>query len=150
MIKRFYSLSSFPSDFEHSVISFFHRLCNRGYCPNVLRPLFREAILKARTRRSRTKEDTDGRIFLHLQYHPCDPPSSVIQSLFRDTLLEPKDFASRGHPLPILRNFTGAPTGINRLLVVNHRPPNLKNLLFPRKLREDTNAPASSFSTEIP
>jgi hypothetical protein len=150
MIKRFYSLSSFQSDFVRSVISFFRRLCTRGYCPNVLRPLFREAIQRAQTTRSRHEDDTDGRIFLHLQYHPCDPPSRVIQSLFRDILLEPKDRAIRGHPLPICRNIVGAPTGINRLLVVNHRPPNLKNFLFPRKLREDINAPASSFITETP
>jgi hypothetical protein len=150
MIKRFFILCSHRSDFEHSVKSFFNRLCNRGYCPFVLRPLFEEAIRKAQVTRPRQVESTDERILLHLQYHPCDPPSSALQSLFRDCLLEPKAIDMRGDPLPLMRNFHGNKVRIKRMLVVNHRAPNLKNLFFPRRFREAPNAPASSFINEIP
>jgi hypothetical protein len=150
MIKRFYTLCSHQTDFERTVKSFFMRLCKRGYCRNALLPLFKEAIQKSRLNHPRgEEEDNDTRILLHLQYHPCDPPSSVLQTLFRDCLLAPKDINLRGLPLPLLSNMNGNRVKIKRLLVVNHRAPNLKNLLFPRRLREAPDAPASSFTNDI-
>jgi hypothetical protein len=86
-------------------------------------------------------DDSEERIFLHLPFHPCCNPSSQrFQRLFQDVLLSPPNEPI----LPDLRNYEDAPVGINRMIVAHHRPYNLKNLLFPRRLKEVPTQPVSS------
>ena len=89
-ISRYFKLCTDRQDFEISTRRFLKRLCNRGYKHNDLTPMFHEAIKKVESA-SHSIRDTshEERIFLHLQYHPRDPPSNIIQSIFRDYLLCP-------------------------------------------------------------
>ena len=104
---------------------------------------------------------TDEFAFFHLQYHPRDPPRRIIQAawqehIYRPTITRQKrifttsalstyngyNWRSTPHRivrLPVfepkldeIRNCDRCTIPINRLIVAYHRPPNLKNILFPR------------------
>ena len=101
---------------------------------------------------------TDEIAFFHIQYHSLDPSRRTIQSAFRTHILHPTMcktkllhrplaephnpycFRSRQTrpyevpeaPFDELRNLDGSTIPINRLIVAYRRPPNLKNILFPR------------------
>jgi hypothetical protein len=145
-IGRIYRLTSEQSDRQASIRAFYRRLRVRGYTAETLHPLFSEGIARASrpTRHAPQAADEDEeRIFLHLPFHPCNPSSQSIQRLFRDVLLSPPN-----EPLlPDLRNSNDAPVRINRMIVAYHRPYNLKNLLFPRRIKE---VPAQLVSSVIP
>ena len=70
-----------------------------------------------------------------------DISSRVVQATFQSTLL----YLRNEPPLPDLRNFENVFFRSNRLIVAYHRPRNLRNVLFLRKLRETANQPVSSF-----
>jgi hypothetical protein len=141
-VTRIFRLTSSTSDCEASIRSFFRRLRERGYTSCTLLPLFHDALQRVQTSRCAPCDDQEGRIFLHLQYHPHDPPSQVLQQLFRDCLLSP----ANEPPLQSLCNLNDAPIQINRMIVAYKRPRNLKNLLFPRRFREVQDAPASTYA----
>jgi len=75
---------------------------------------------KTNTRFNKTKDksNTDA-LFFHLPFHPSNPPSSHIQSLWRDDAKK----------LTNLTNYTGHKIPISKLIVAYSRPPNLGNLL---------------------
>jgi hypothetical protein len=141
-ITRVFRLTTTKTDCEASIRTFFRRLCDRGYTPCRLRPLFHDALKRAQTSRCKPSDDNEERIFLHLEYHPYDPPSRVLQCLFRELLKSPANEPE----LSTLRNKNNVPNGINRMIVAFKRPRNLKNTLFPRRFREAPNAPASKFA----
>jgi DNA-binding MarR family transcriptional regulator len=141
-VTRVFRLTSKKSDCEASIRSFYRRLCDRGYSACKLRPLFHDALKRAQTNRCVSRDDQEVSTFLHLNYHPNDPPSQALQQLFREILSSPQNEP----PLHTLCNLNGAPIRINRMIVAYRRPRNLKNLLFPRHFREALDAPASSFA----
>ena len=47
MIYRYYTLTTYQTDYIAQVEIFFHRLCCRGYRPIFLRPIFEEALRRA-------------------------------------------------------------------------------------------------------
>jgi hypothetical protein len=145
-VTRVFRLTSTSTDREASIRKFYRRLCDRGYTPCTLRPLFHDALRRAQTRRCEPTDDQEERIFLHLQYHPYDPSSRTLQRLFREYLRSPANEPE----LSSLRNGDNVPIGINRMIVAFRRPPNLKNILFPRRLRAVRNAPVSSFAGTQP
>jgi hypothetical protein len=143
MTKRIYALTTKLPEPEQALRRRFLRLLNRGYGPFILSPLFQLAISKAHSKLATATDSAndEGRCFLHLTYHPQDPASQSIQNIFRKTLLKPP-----GEPtLPDLRSFKGARLETNRMIVAYHMPHNLKNLLFPRTLKEPDDKPVSSF-----
>jgi hypothetical protein len=143
MTKRIYALSTEHTDRVQSLRRLFLRLCNRGHSAATLRPLFTNAIKKAHANKPAITDpyDDEKRCYLHLDYHPNDPSSTVIQKIFRNTMLRP-----HGEPaLPKLRSMKGYRLETNRMVIAYHRPYNLKNLLFPRILREPDDKPVSSF-----
>jgi hypothetical protein len=142
-VTRVFRLTSTKTDCEASIRKFYRRLCARGYTPSRLLPLFHDALKRAQTRRCDPCDDQEERIYLHLQYHPHDPPSQALQRLFRDNLLSP----AKEPLLTTLCNLNKAPFRSKRMIIAYKRPPNLKNILFPRKFREAPNAKASSFAT---
>jgi hypothetical protein len=147
-IGRIYRLTSEHSDRQASIRAFYRRLRVRGYPAETLRPLFEEGIFRASSTRHvpPVVADQEERIFLHLPFHPCNPSSQRLQRLFRDVLYSPPS-----EPLlPDLLNYHEAPLRINRMIVAHHRPYNLKNLLFPRKLNEVPTQPVSSLITGPP
>jgi hypothetical protein len=82
-----------------------------------------------------------GCILFHIPYNPLDPSRRCFQDLFRACLLQP----GNEDPLPYLRNHQGVYCSLNRLIVTYHKQLNLKNLLFPRRFRQITGRPVSSF-----
>jgi hypothetical protein len=90
----------------------------RGYQESFLRPVFHLAIAHSLKRQQRAQAsapypEQEERLFLHLDYNPVDPPSSKVQQLFNDLMLNPND----GPPLPEILNHGYAPIKINRLIV---------------------------------
>ena len=142
MAKQIYALTTEQPDQIKSLRRLFLRLCNRGHDPPSLQPIFELAIKKEHKKTlAITDSDDKKRCFLHLTYHPQDPSSTIIQLIFRNTMLHPA-----GEPsLPQLHSFKGYPLETNRMVIAYHRQHNLKNLLFPRTLKEPENKPVSSF-----
>jgi hypothetical protein len=142
MTKRIYALTTKLDDQAQSLCLLFLRLCNRGYDQATLRPLFEIAIKKAHTKKTATIDfEEEKRCYLHLSYHPQDPSSTFVQQTFCNTLLRPS-----GEPsLFELQSFRGYPLESNRMVIVYHRPHNLKNIPFPRTLKEPDDKPVSSF-----
>jgi hypothetical protein len=129
MIYRIRALTSDSSAIIPAIKAFYQRLLARGYSIHVLTPLFTAAlkpVLRATTK-SRSP------LFIHLPYHPRDPNSTVIQEVFRQTLLRPPEKI----PLPLLRTRRGHPFQQERLIVAYHRHLNLGNMLSPRKLSDN-------------
>jgi hypothetical protein len=145
-ITRVFRLTSTNTDREATIRKFYRRLCDRGYTPITLRPLFHNALRRAQISRCKPIDDQEERIYLHLEYHPYDPSSRVLQHLFREYLRSPANEPE----LPTLCNFNQQPIGINRMIVAYKRPQNMKNVLFPRRFRESVHAPASSFAVTQP
>lgn len=123
--------------------NFYRRLRARGYSNSVLSPLFDTAISQTDKRRQQPTTTVPDPIYLHLPFHPSDPPSRYLQSIFRSTLLEPP-----GEPrLPLLENKKRARIGLERMVVAYHRPRNLGNILTSRHL--PTSSTSSSVSNKI-
>ena len=90
MTKQIYALTTKLDNKAQSLRLLFLHLCNRGYDQATLRPLFQIAIKKALTKKTETTDfDDEKRCYLHLTYRPQDLPSTVIQQIFRNTLLLP-------------------------------------------------------------
>ncbi len=141
MTERIFRLTSHWRDKQSALQNLFFRLCNRGYTPSQLRPLFNSALSRINNRPLPDPWYDEKRCFLHLPFHPQDPSSTTVQRLFREHLLSPH----REPELPDLENYSGACIRTNRLIVAYHRPSNLKNLLFPRIFRAPANKPVSTF-----
>jgi hypothetical protein len=142
MTHRIYRLCSEPSDRRRRILALYRRLIGRGHSSYRVRPLLEEALAHSIKPVPPPPLDpidplfiSDDRIFLHLPFHPLDPPSTEVQDLFRHLVLLPSEGAT---PLPDLQNeTTGAKLRINRLTIAYHRPKNIANLLIPRKLPND-------------
>jgi hypothetical protein len=124
---RIQLLTSDPADRLSQFRRLYDRLRARGYSPSTLKPLFTAAV-SPKGRRKRLALD-DAPLFLHLQFHPGDPPSQAVQTVFKNTVSNPI-----GEPrLEQLRNHEGARFPGNRLIIAFHRPRNLGNMLNPRR-----------------
>jgi hypothetical protein len=144
MIRRVYRLTSDPADCKVYLRKFYTRLRYRGYPRQVLVPLFKAGLEnRLKPPRSSKKSTTTPKdvLFLHVPFHPANPPSSAIQEVFRSTLLYPH----AATPLPQIENLhLGRPCGLKRLIIAYHRPPNLANLLCPRKFERTPGPPVSA------
>ena len=153
---RLFTLCSHESDIEREIYLFFNRLLDRGYSLPQLIPLFISAEQKARihraqqlhlqntqqnnlhmgqqtwtnTARQGTNQKEAG-VFLHLEYHPANPPARAIQQLWRQHVMTPHGDT----PLYQLRNRDGFPIEIRKLTIAYSRAPNLGNILSCRKLQ---------------
>lgn len=144
-ILQIHRLTSKTINQRRQIKSLLSRLCARGYTRQWLLPLFRSALSSVLSRPSTitlqsSTESSDNSLFLHVGYHPSDPPSVTYQRAFESILARPIGAT----PLPFLRNRVNASLGIDRLTVAYHRPRNLGNYLSPSTLREDPTASVSS------
>ena len=152
MLFRIFCLTSRPADQRTMVRKFFLRLRRRGFQAAFIRPIFLEGLRRygrpsaqpesastEETEPSATPRDT---VFLHLPYHPGDPPSSEIQRAFQSCLFQP---GPNETPLNQIKNKTGGTLTISRMIVAYHRPKNLRNLLFPRRFDRTEGPPASTY-----
>jgi hypothetical protein len=136
MLLRIIRLTSEPSTRKAHVQRFFDRLVARGYLATRIKPIFDKCFRKLAAPPVSTPTqpaEKPNPVFLHLQYHPLDPPSSTIQKLFEKHILKSSSKNPYQPPLAQMKNCDGVATGINRMIVAYHRPPNLGNLLAPRR-----------------
>jgi hypothetical protein len=98
MVFCLWKLCSRVSDVQRRMKTFFRRLLRRGYSKDYLLPLFAKANKNAQQHLCRTPEEFkvmqdkklvqgSRRIFFHLQYHPVDPNSKVIQRVWREQVV---------------------------------------------------------------
>ena len=65
-------------------------------------------------------------MYFHLKYHPQDPPARDIQHIWEHTVAK-----FHGQPnLNTMKNYDGAKTPIDSLIVAYSRPLNLRNSLY--------------------
>ena len=151
MILRIYRLCSRQRDITSWLVKFYRYLLDRGYKHEKTLPLLERGIASAedfmatsdecRRLRKAAKGDTNNRIFFHLKYHPCDPPSPVIQRLWRDCILRPP-----GKPhLTCLKNQFGDRVTTSRLVIAYSRHLNLSNLLSYRDISKRPGPKVSSY-----
>ena len=147
MIHRVFRLCSDVADRRRRITDFFWHLQRRGYEERQLRPLFHKAIeIHSRERdaadaNAAQKMDDGTDICFHIQWHPHNPAPSDIQKAWRTTVAEPPNAV----PLREMLNWKGTPTNIKRLIISQHRPLNLGNILSYRTLHDSDGPPASSY-----
>jgi hypothetical protein len=141
LIKRIYRLTSDPADCENNLQDMWLRLRRRGYSSAALQPLFSSGYATRFTTSVKTPASSAETIFLHVPYHPANPPARALQHHFREILRQPLGDA----PLPQLRNNNEFPCGIQRLIIAHHRPKNLSDLLVPRKIDKTIGPPVSAY-----
>ena len=140
-VLRIRRLCTHQHEANNHIQQFYQRLLDRGHTATNLLPLFRkaEANAKAYLNRSEAEReqlrkqkwiDSHNQVFFHLQYHPEDPRSSEIQSLWRELVSQPDNET----PLPDLENCMGEKVGISRLVVAYSRPLNLRNRFTVREI----------------
>jgi hypothetical protein len=133
---RFIELNSCPIQQRTCSKKFLNRMKVRGHNTRELIPILRSTMAKynpPQTPLHRVPVNTlpeKNRVFLHVNYHPGDPPSRRLQAMFQEHMVHP----SNEPPLPSLTNNIGYRIGIDRLTIAYHRPKNLGDLLSPRKL----------------
>jgi hypothetical protein len=135
-------LCSRQADADVKIGEFLEQLLERGHSREHLTPLFARAEENAATYMARTprqrlalieekKQAAKRQIYFHLQFHPEDPSSSVIQRLWREHI-----FAPVGEdPLPVKTNYDGDRVRINKLIVAYSRPLNLRNKFSVRSIQ---------------
>mmetsp|Transcript_1627 Transcript_1627/g.3754 ORF Transcript_1627/g.3754 Transcript_1627/m.3754 type:complete len:636 (-) Transcript_1627:2757-4664(-) len=145
MVTRIIRLTRTHQDRLTAVKKLYWRLIARGYNPTTVRKLFQDAFTRINQPRSRRRDTTPPAVYLHVPFHPHDITPHQIQHLFEDTVQHPP----KEPPLSTLENMNGFQFGPHRLVVAYHRPHNLKNLLFPRQLREPEGKPCSVILTAL-
>ena len=146
-LHRIMTLCTHQTDINREISSFYTHLLDRGYSPTHLFPLFLSAETKLNSlchhttllptaapntqRHTQTHQTTTNSIFLHLQYHPANPDTKIIQHIWHSTILNPPNKCS----LTNLYNQDGNPIAINHLTVAYTLAPNLGNILSCRVLR---------------
>jgi hypothetical protein len=145
-INRIIRLTTDPTEQKVAINQLYTRLLHRGYGHNMLREIINKTYTSVSSNTQSTKHcttevDMNSTIILHMNYHPSDPSSKAIQSVFREDVLEPPGLRT----LPTLRNHKNHEIGINRLLVAYHRPPNIGSLLSPRLMKADNGPLVSSY-----
>ncbi len=127
------------------------RLLRRGYKSSKIRPIFLEAISKVlgndepRAPRAAPDPDMPGPLFLHLKYNPSDPSPHALQSVFKDTIVQPKgkDHISQ---VDTLNKYQGK-ADFDRATICYSSQKNLGALLSPRKHRFGDDFSVADFYT---
>ena len=151
-ILRIHQLCSRDDDINDRLRIFFRRLRHRGYSSEALLPIFQKAVDNAkkylrtspesRLAAKRAKaEESKRRVFLHLPYHPNDPPSSTVQRLWREHMLHPIGLT----PLNHVENDCNERIPIDRLTIAYSRAPNFGNMFSVRKIQKHPGPNVSSF-----
>ena len=154
IIFRIHTLCSEPPDIRYRLQDFWNRLLARGYNTAQIRLPFEKGVSNAKSfisAAARPPPDEDAPLFFHLRYHPQDPPSSVIQTAWKDLVALPR-YSRPLATLPVRsrdKPGTTLPFTTDRMIVCYSRPPNLGNLLSYRKIGNSTGPPVSSYDPRI-
>lgn len=135
---RVYQLCSHQHDIDREIDLFYQRLLDRGHSPNTILPLFAKAEERARQisegnqADNKDKLELNSQLFFHLPFHPSNPSSKHIQTLWHDIVAAPPN----EEPLSSLKNKSGFSIPIEKLTIAYSRAPNIGNLLSCRKLKK--------------
>ena len=152
MVLRIYALCSRAKDIDNELCFFFGCLLDRGYPSEAMVQLFIKAMDNAtkylsqspayrKRKKLEKKEASRRRVFLHLPYHPQNPPARVLQEVWHRLVSAP----NRKTPLNRLTNYDGYTVPIDRMVIAYSRPPNLSNMLSYRKIDKLSGPKVSSF-----
>lgn len=141
---RVMMLCTHQHEIDHELSNFLHRLLDRRYTLPYLLPIFLSTEQKAPAHQSnylhqhinppthhQKQNPQNDATFLHLPFHPTNPPSTNIQQIWRSTVLTPP----MKPPLYCLRNREGHPIDIQQLTITYSHAPNLGNILSCRVLQ---------------
>ena len=151
-ILRIFRLNSNEKDVIQDSVTFFRRFLERGHNCDILKPLFLKAITNARkflntsnearaTLKLQQAEEARRRLYLHIEYHPQNPPPHQIQQIFNDTMLNPPGKMK----LNELDAGLGELVPIDAMIIANHRAKNLGDMLSYRDISNRNGPPASSY-----
>jgi len=151
-VLRIFQLCTRESDIDSKLDAFMNQLLDRGHQHSTLLPIFKKAISNAITYLSKSKEEIAAaklekaeaakrRVYLHIPYHPNNPPPSTIQRHWRHCVAEPPGEL----PLNKMRNKEGQEVPVDQMIIAHHRAPNLGNLLSYRKIAHREGPKVSSF-----
>lgn len=114
------------TDVRHYIQLLFNRLCARGYSAGMLQKIFVNAMSNAQAMNPLLKSTVEEPrpLFLHVKFHPLNPPSTSIQRIFQDTLCKCSNIC----------NHRDVEFHFGRLIVAYHRPTNIANRFSVRKL----------------
>ena len=150
-VHRFWLLNSCTKELQHAIVQFYRKIIERGYEPNFIKPIFRNAIYKyvdqdrihklreiqenaknqnlneIGTNPSQEPYISPRQLFLHTQFHPNNLSRGEIQKIYRET------FGSS------LDNYT------DKLTVAYSRPKNLRDLVAKAKVLDVEGAEVSKF-----
>jgi hypothetical protein len=138
MIQRITRLTSDSNNVKITLKKFYLRLRRRGYSKEILVPLFKTGLDTTRIAKSTENVET---LYFHVPFHPRSTPSSDIQQLFRNTMLNPPGAT----PLPSLPTRHQTTFNVQRLTVAYSRTSNLGNMLAPRRLITSPSTAVSTF-----
>ena len=124
---------------------------NRGHNAEKLIPIFQKAVKNAHKFLAKSKQQRERerlakleaarrRVYFHVTYHPQGPKARDIQHLFDLHVLNPPG------ETPI--NQLGGGTPLDAMIIANHRPPNLGNLLSYQRIEKRIGPPVSSFEQQ--
>ena len=132
-IQQINFLCSEQADRTHYTRLLAQRLLARGWSQDILTPIFTAAFSAIKTEIKERDIDTktSTNLFLHVHYHPTNPPSSNIQNIFYNTLVRGTD----GFSCRSIRNHLGNVFSSERLVVAYHRPQNLGNRFSNRRIQ---------------
>ena len=85
-------------------------------------------------------------VIFHLPFNPADPPSYIIQQVFKQSMLQ---FNTKYKTLPELTDSQQAPMKNNKLILAYSKQKSIRNLLFPRKFDSTEGPPASHYLNSI-
>lgn len=143
MIQRIYRLCSDPADRISALKLFYCRLLARGYKVSNITRLFSTMLHRLDNNQAPAVPPATTtsvtKLYVHLPYHPLDPPAKQLQDYFSQTFNP-----SRERPLDQIPNRRNVHFGPNSLTVAYHRQKTLGNILFPRRFRSH-GAPVSTF-----
>ena len=151
-VLRIFRLNSDEEDILDDTVRFYRRFLNRGHKRDVLTPLFLKAITNARKflatsedERNKIKlqklEAAARRLYLHIEYHPQNPPSHQIQQLFSENVLNPPGKKA----LNELDASAGEKVPIDAMIIAYHRAPNLGDMFSYRNISKRKGPPVSSY-----
>ena len=151
-ILRIFRLNTDERDRVDDAVQFFQRFLDRGYHHDMLKPLFQNAIMNARTFMAKTKEHRAAdkrskaeaarrRLYLHVEHHPENPSAHQIQQAFYDEFLHPP---GEEH-INTMDNGSGWDIPIDSMIIANHRAKNLGDLFSYRDIAKQKGPPVSQY-----
>lgn len=100
-----------------------------------------EFLAKSKPQRAAEKaaklEEARRRCYFHVTYHPQGPSTHEIQQLFEEHVLKPVGMTP-------FNKLGSGDVPLDAMIVANHRPPNLGNMLSYRKICKRNGPPVSS------